>query len=581
MSGGLMQLLAHGAQDVFLTGNPQITFFKTIYRRYTNFAMEAIEQTFVGIPDFGQKVVATLVKNADLVSLMYVRIVLPALNANETVSVNFQQEDRYPTVDAFAWCPEIGHAIIESVAVEIGGQEIDKHYSEWLHIWKELTLPPEHLNGYNEMIGNVPEMVNFTETKDEFVLYVPLKFWFCRHTGNSIPIVSLQYHDIRIIVKFRPLEQCLLKLSAGVVSRFDDSNIQIRNASLYVDYIYLDTDERRRFAQASHEYLIEQVQTEEQEEFINGQIRPEFFLNHPTKEIVWTFQHCFAHKLNQWFNSTNRIGEYNSGVYRQDGENPLINSKLILNGFDRFSVRDGNYFNWLQPWQHHSNIPEDGINVYSFSINPEKHQPSGTLNFSRIDSSIMEMELGNFTLVYKFKLIIYENSLILQYPKEIITSDLSVLKLQVGTSNLSDLFGCVGNFSGQFTFDPTGKFDGTFLEISKDLLPTDSCQFTILTNLDETSENCIRNYYSISENGDFQLATDTVLVSENENNLLINIALAEFYSETFGDVVSYTSTSNSKNCEKEWLWNGKMRLFATNYNILRIMGGMGGIAANN
>lgn len=598
MSGGLMQLIAYGSQDIFLTGNPQITFFKTIYRRYTNFAMEAIEQTFEGIPNFGQKITATLTRNADLISRMYIRAILPAVDANEIVSENFTNVDKYPDIDKFAWCPEIGHALIKSVIIEIGGQQIDKQFGEWLHIWNELTLPREKINGYNEMIGNISEMIDFTTSKDEFILYIPLQFWFCRHTGNAIPIISLQYHDIRIIVKLRNVEECLLIESNGLISRFDNVGVSLRGISLFVDYIYIDTDERRRFAQASHEYLIEQLQIDEQTNFIDGQIRPNIFLNHPTKEIIWTLNHSLTNTLNQWFNYTDKIGEYVNGVYIQDCENPLVNAKLILNNFDRFSIRKGEYFNWVQNWQHHNNIPTEGINVYSFCLNPEKHQPSGTMNFSRIDNTILEMRLKTFTLVYNYELRIVDNKLVLIIPEGTINEKFEELRIKIRTSDTDNFFDCdiafdlldffiYDNTQGTPALNTILDDTGTQLIITLNhinmfsTLENNKYFVKILENLTDDIISCIRKFYKLKSSS-FTNLDDTVLTVKTTTNFFKEIAISYFYNEIFEDCITFTRISNNKETfDKTFLFDGHFRLFATNYNVLRVMGGMGGLAFNN
>lgn len=417
MSGGLMQLVAYGAQDVYLTGNPQITFFKVVYRRYTNFAMESIEQTFNGVSDFGRRVTATISRNGDLITYMYVQVELP--------KVQLCDAGEY-----FAWAPEVGHALIRNVEVQIGGQRIDKHYGEWLHIWKELTIDAGKVDGFNKMIGNVDALTGFSRRKEPYLLYIPLQFWFCRDTGNALPLIALQYHEVKIEIEFRTLaEVALLKVTGGsacssssssssseddcssgtsssssilcdssTIQRYCRNDLCFQNCTMYVDYVYLDTDERRRFAQASHEYLIEQLQYTGEESFTGGQSKPKLNFNHPSKILVWVAQHDSVREVNQWFNFTDRRGVYENGCceYVQKGCNPLRASKIQLNGHDRFSERRGTYFNWVQPWQHNTNIPPEGINVYSFALNPEEHQPSGSVNFSRIDNTVLCTNWCNF-----------------------------------------------------------------------------------------------------------------------------------------------------------------------------------------
>jgi len=187
------------------------------------------------------------------------------------------------------------------------------------------------------------------------------------------------------------------------------------SASLYVDYIYLDTDERRRFAQVSHEYLIEQLQFTGGESVTSSANKIKLNLNHPTKELVWVVQRdsfvaCDGATINPWkgqqpFNYSDwfdrSVLESGYSVTRVEGlagKNPVVTAKVQLNGHDRFSEREGKYFNLVQPYQHHTNIPAVGINVYSFALKPEEHQPSGTCNFSRIDNATLILTLSNNTV---------------------------------------------------------------------------------------------------------------------------------------------------------------------------------------
>ena len=183
MGGGLMQLVAYGAQDIYLTGNPQITFFKVVYRRHTNFSMEAIEQTFSGSPDFGRKVYCTISRNGDLIHRVYLQVKLPAVTA--------------ATGSYHRWVNYVGHALIKNVEIEIGGQRIDKHYGDWLHIWNELSQTAGKQQGYQNMVGNVDKLyrpVGAGKSTPATTLFIPLQFWFCRNPGLALPLIALQYH---------------------------------------------------------------------------------------------------------------------------------------------------------------------------------------------------------------------------------------------------------------------------------------------------------------------------------------------------------------------------------------------------
>ena len=374
MGGGLLQLVAYGAQDVYLTGNPQITYFKIVYRRHTNFSMEAIENTFSGQVDFGRKVTCTISRNGDLIHRMYVQVKLPDVTVPDTKTFN--------------WVKWVGHALIKSVTIEIGGQAIDKHYGEWLHIWNELTQPTGKQGGYADMVGNVTELMGNganTTGADKVIsgrtLYIPLQFWFCRNPGLALPLIALQYHEVRVNVEFN--EKSMLYIT-------DDATIDVdplKEGSLFVDYIYLDTDERRRMAQVSHEYLIEQLQFPGPTGTSEAMVRPKLIFNHPCKEFIWTAQPTARRTAKDWFN----FAENADGTV-----NPVEFAKLQLNGHERMAQREGRYFSLVQPYQHHENIPSSaGINLYSFALKPEEHQPSGTLNASRIDNATLQVNFAN------------------------------------------------------------------------------------------------------------------------------------------------------------------------------------------
>lgn len=402
-----MQLVAYGAQDVYLTGNPQITFFKVVYRRHTNFAMEAIEQTFNGICEFGGKGSFTISRNGDLITYLYMQLDIPELPQDNGL------DPTDPNYQLFAWTPELGHAIIRRIELQIGGQLIDTQYGEWFHIWKELTIPSGKEEGYDKMIGNINKLITFDSSKPKpsRTLYIPLQFWFCRDTGNALPLIALQYHEVKLNVEFRTLEELVITKTVNSdptdelsgLSKYSGDPVILQGCTLYVDYIYLDTDERRRFAQASHEYLVEQLQFSGRETVNTVNLRTKLNFNHPSKELIWVAQNNAIVSVNQWFNYTDRIQSVIKTSddpvifeYVDEGENPIAIAKIQLNGHDRFSERQGEYFNWVQTWQHHSNIPEEGINVYSFALNPEKHQPSGTSNFSRIDNTILQTQYRPF-----------------------------------------------------------------------------------------------------------------------------------------------------------------------------------------
>ena len=525
-----MQLVAYGAQDVYLTGNPQITFWKVTYRRYTNFAMESIEQTFNGQPDFGRRVTCTIARNGDLAYKTYLQVTLPEINTN---------------LAKFArWLDFPGEQLIAQVEIEIGGQRIDRQYGDWMHIWNQLTLTSEQQMGYYKMIGNTTQLTYITDPSfanvdgpcdsdaprqvcaprnalPETTLYVPFMFWYCTNPGLALPLIALQYHEVRINLDIRPIDECLwavdtlscddpaVQSSVKAITAYNQSLVA---ASLYVDYVFLDTDERRRMAQNPHEYLIEQLQFTGDESVGSSSNKIKLNFNHPCKELIWVVQpdanvdYCASLDCNtvlfktlgaQPFNYTDAVdalpnalhafagpqsigpeaakyisedglfvdpgaadaeadtywgdaggnltpgeayasaggglgvtGTTVNGVQQGTtgfndgsgdplslvsdagsfvlaetaltmhcwGENPVVTGKLQLNGQDRFSEREGSYFDLVQPYQCHTRNPDTGINVYSFSLRPEEHQPSGTCNFSRIDNATLQLVLSNATV---------------------------------------------------------------------------------------------------------------------------------------------------------------------------------------
>lgn len=541
MAGGLMQLVAYGAQDVYLTGNPQITFFKVVYRRHTNFSMEAIEHTLNGNPNFGRKSTVTITRNGDLITQIYLMVRLDKVRPSAECGAKF------------AWVCRVGNALINSVEVEIGGSRIDKQYGVWLNVWYELAREGhDQERGYAKMVGDVPELTDYNSLeKPEYLLYVPLKFWFNRHVGLALPLIALQYHEVRLHFEFTDLEELIVANDEFLANNF--KGISMKDASILVNYIYLDSEERRRFAQVGHEYLIEQLQFTGTESVQTPQGKYKLDFNHPTKELIWAIRNgnyttgkkflwyvgCSTCECDAWekslkdaaekilresmalldtehssssstssssskssksskssscsvvssqdekpvvgeweefcpetwgcttngkihvknesrckalwvSTSTLKIGCYNLtdkivadvvvcddaasindvriniistsltvrdlsfpveaiedtraraddphvnsftnfGVLINGEGNPVQYGLLQLNGHDRFDRREGPYFNYVQPYEHHTNTPADGINVYSFALHPEQHQPTGSANLSRIDNTQLNL----------------------------------------------------------------------------------------------------------------------------------------------------------------------------------------------
>jgi hypothetical protein len=449
--------------------------------------MESIEQTFNGQADFGRRVQCTISRNGDLAYRTYLQVTLPEIA---------QSDAKYAR-----WLDYPGEQMISMVEVEIGGQRIDRQYGDWMHIWNQLTLTSEQEAGYNKMVGNTTQLTYITDPSfaavdqpcasgaprqvcaprnalPETTLYVPLQFWYCRNPGLALPLIALQYHEVKLNVELRPIDECLWSVdnltSAVGANPKKVVNKSLVAASLYVDYVFLDTDERRRMAQQPHEYLIEQLQFTGDESVGSTSNKIKLNFNHPCKELVWVVQpdqnvdYCKSmeggellykalgaqpfnytdaidalpnalHAFNSpagaggsgsvidgsglftdagavdvvgtaWsatapnFDSADNAGVSDAGAFVLAetalnmhcwGQNPVVTAKLQLNGQDRFSEREGSYFDLVQPFQHHTRTPDSGINVYSFGLRPEEHQPSGTCNFSRIDNATLQLVLSN------------------------------------------------------------------------------------------------------------------------------------------------------------------------------------------
>jgi len=396
MAGGLMQLVAYGAQDVYLTGNPKVTFFQAVYRRHTNFAMENIEQTVNGTASNSGRVSVTVARNGDLVNDMYIE--LKAASGLETGT---------GTANADAcWVAE---RAVKDVELSIGGQRIDKHYQKWWRLYSELYLDESKKASWGKMTTAVNSQV-----------FLPLIFFFNRNPGLALPLIALQYHEVRLD----------FDLTDQFSTHTDGTTFKV-----WANYIYLDTEERRRFAQKGHEYLIEQVQhtgVDSVSGAVAGvgktkQVRLSY--NHPVKELVW----CLSSNDDQqglWnftskaadnaiilesdptaiaasnaFISTSASGApmlkvgtdgtQAANAFTEENAGTVGSMKLVLNGQDRFKEQSGKYFNQVQAYNHHSGSPYAGVYSYSFALKPEEHQPTGTCNFSRIDNAQVAITTAN------------------------------------------------------------------------------------------------------------------------------------------------------------------------------------------
>ena len=423
MAGGLMQLVAYGAQDVYLTGNPKVTFFQAVYKRHTNFAMELIQQTTNGSPSSSGRVSVTIARNGDLVGNMHVALT-PVSNVLTSNNAGFDTN----------WVAERAIAAVE---LTIGGQRIDKHYQTWWRLYAEVFLNESDKYAWGKMTTMANPIAQgslgtVTAALSPSKVYLPLLFFFNRNPGLYLPLIALQYHEVRMD----------FDLTSYFTNYFGASSPVFE---VWANYVYLDTEERRRFAQKGHEYLIEQVQhtggdsiTLASAPSVTGAatsqtIRLSF--NHPVKELIWCYQNTVATATNSMWNFSSSAANVNvtcsplpsvaisplphtvgaprlfsnvgsiagqtvtSNVFWvEEGSSnvtaatamevgPLSTFKLVLNGQDRFKEQSGKYFNQYQPYVYHTGVPYPGIYAYSFALQPEEHQPTGTCNFSRIDNA--------------------------------------------------------------------------------------------------------------------------------------------------------------------------------------------------
>ena len=431
MAGGLLQLVAIGVQDLYLSGNPQVSLFKVVYRRHTNFSMESVRQTFDGEVDFGKTVTTKISRDGDLLHRIVVEVDLP-----EIVSTD-------PAI-SISWVNTIGHSMIDIIELYIGELLIDKHYGEWLEIWSELALDASKRDGYNDMVSKYE---SFQLVKGPKTVFIPLQFWFCRNPGLALPLIALQYHDIKVIIRFKKFSELwtfgknknytasqttntittintdsvfinsdigkiiywedgtkttIISLVGGFPHRaLVDTNTSkplqtiytkpnaspiktysMLDARIYADFIYLDTFERRFFAANKHEYLIEQLQFDSDTNYLKGQqfLKVPISFNLPMKELIWVSQLARYTEDNDIFNFSNTVNP------SEEKKDPIQSAIILFNGTERFEERVAGYFRLVQPYAHHTRCPKSHIYVYSFALAPEKHQPSGSANFSMLNT---------------------------------------------------------------------------------------------------------------------------------------------------------------------------------------------------
>ena len=373
-AGTLVELIARGKQDTYIIGNPQFSYFKSVYKRYTNFAIEPIKQIFTESPDFGKRVTCIIDKKADLLSDIMLEIELPALQPH------------------ISWTNGIGYYMIDWVELQFGGEPIDRITGDMMNILMELTTTYGKKQALYSMVG---KMVTFTTTSQTGALnlLIPLPFWFCRSIEKSLPLIAMQYTDVKIVVQFKQFSSCWYNLPNTLNGLVPSSTPRIGTANLLCNYVYLDVFERTKFAkQLNHEYLIEQFQSingyDISQHLLNANIR--LFLNHPVKELFWIYRTTVANTANDYDNYASIL---NYDTPNEVSIAPFTDITLRFNGNDRFETTTETFFRLYQPYKYHSSGSNNYIYMYSFAIEPENIQPSGTCNFSKIDNAVLSLDM--------------------------------------------------------------------------------------------------------------------------------------------------------------------------------------------
>lgn len=468
MGLGLLLLVSIGKENLYLSAQAEITFFKIAYKRHTNFSIEPTPQYFKTTPDFGRRCTVNISKNADLLEKSYLYVELP--------TVPLESHSILPReIKKFAWNNKIGLALINFIELEIGGIIVDRHYSDWINIWHELTMSLGLRSGYNKMIGNIEELYRYENGKSSYILYIPLSFWFCQDSGLALPLLALAHNDVKIHVEFNDFTNCfktqpthwinieenysifkegeklvqnvngtiaqgsfvyydvitkklyynaikgtflvpttLMDLDYIITGSTSNYTINIQtnsfivqdepyfkynspsliNSYLIVNYIYLDNLERFHFINSTHQYLVPVVQSLPQQIVYSTNINYKLDLVNPTKLLVWR---CI---LNANLLSNN-LFEYTSLPYTDKEENLIHNQKLIINSIERMNLSAPEHYTYLPKYEYNLTGNQNGIYIYSFGLYPKEYQPTGSLNFSKIDDAYLHLTMN--------KIINYQN----------------------------------------------------------------------------------------------------------------------------------------------------------------------------
>tara|TARA_A100000164_G_C21928251_1_gene784205 strand:+ start:1039 stop:2430 length:1392 start_codon:yes stop_codon:yes gene_type:complete len=423
--GSLLQLVAKGAQDnAFYTKDLTKTEFIYQYPQITNYTMGDRELLFIGTPDFNKTCRATIKRHGDLLYKTYISVRLPELNVTNIKNLN--QDKLNAGAYKVRWNDYPGISLIKNIKIYIGGTLIDSQSGHFSYIWNDLTD-----NTWDKMVfqGQDSDLHIPKDKHEEETVYIPLTFWFTYEIRQALPLIALQYHEVEIEVEFNKFQDCVMVLEAGTDggeegeinnylkhSTEEINTLKLGKTSLLATYIYLDKEERMRFAQSPHEYLIFQVQSYENNKLVNETKIPLDKFNHPTKMLLWSVQSNNI-KDKELFNFTSSLEYFPSDFTQQQFKDYLADNltyfpniipqqqhkrlrryhnmdeaKITLNGHDKIGFRDFKYFSYIQPHQHQLKYNDSYAYMYSFANDPKVSIPTSTLNFSRIDTSELHIK---------------------------------------------------------------------------------------------------------------------------------------------------------------------------------------------
>jgi hypothetical protein len=457
MGAGLLLLVSVGKENIYLSVQPEITYFRIAYKRYSNFSIETVAQYFKTIPDFSRRVTVNISKNADLLNQIYLFVQLPdIITSNHSILPE--------GIKKFAWTKKIGLSLIKYIDLEISGILIERNFGDWLNIWYELVVPLAKKKSYNSMIGNVEILTNYSNGKNSVNLNIPLNFWFCQDSGLSLPLVSMIHNDIKIHVEFNDFNKCYketpthyLKLVEpfclfkkgelftqiinnnqnigefvffdvinqylfynkvkgdfsisnnypliGSITNFecnillnstivkDESYFQynipsLLNSYLLVNYVYLDNEERFNFINKTQQYLIPIVQNIPEQIYYSTNISYKIPFINPNKIIFWRC--CLLSNI-----LSNNSFDYSLYPITNDNSSIIKNIQIILNSIPRTDLNSWEHYSLLQNYINNFTTPQNGIYIYSFSLNCLDYQPSGACNFSQLDDTYLQITFNN------------------------------------------------------------------------------------------------------------------------------------------------------------------------------------------